>query len=182
MHKLFSRRQKGSYSHYPDSSDDEAYYSEDRRRPRARSLSRESFDLLGPARDHRPRESHFERRRAHSLDRRGHSTREYHHRSRPEPTRRTRGHDRRRRDESEPRSQRKLEHATNAAIDAAAVEAFRLRKEPGGWTEAKGTRIATAAASAAVADMMLDGHPGRHSKRTLSIGWFQTSQTTASGE
>ncbi|KAH6974759.1 hypothetical protein EDB80DRAFT_741512 [Ilyonectria destructans] len=170
MHNLFSRRrQKSPYGSYPDSSDDEAYYSEDRRKPRARSLSRESFYCWSPARDHRPRKSHSERRHAHSLDRPHHSTRHHHHhRSRPEPSHRARDHDRKRRDESETWSQRKLEHATNAAIDAAAVEAFRLRKEPGEWTGAKGARVATAAVGAAVVDAMLDGHPDQHSKRTLA--------------
>ncbi|KAJ2895230.1 hypothetical protein MKZ38_006761 [Zalerion maritima] len=60
-------------------------------------------------------------------------------------SRRAHHYGRKRRDESEPQSQRKLEHTINAAIDAAAVEAFLLRKEPGEWTGAKETRIATAA-------------------------------------
>lgn len=37
-----------------------------------------------------------------------------------------------------------------AAVDAAAVEAFRLRREPGPWVGAKGGRVATAALSAGV--------------------------------
>ncbi|KAJ3455117.1 hypothetical protein MRS44_013717 [Fusarium solani] len=165
MHSLFSlRRQKSSsYGSYPDSSDDEGYGSEDRGRPRAWSLSRQSFDLGGPARGHRLT-SHSEMRRAQSLDRPHH----YHHRSRPESSRRARHDGRKRHDESEPQSQRKLEHAINAAIDAAALEAFQLRKEPGEWTGAKGMRVATAAVGAAVLDATHDGHPDRHSKRTLA--------------
>jgi uncharacterized membrane protein len=37
-----------------------------------------------------------------------------------------------------------------AAVKAGAVEAFRLRKEPGSWTRDKGGRVATAAISAGV--------------------------------
>ncbi|RYC76956.1 hypothetical protein BFJ63_vAg20169, partial [Fusarium oxysporum f. sp. narcissi] len=146
MHTLFSRRHRKSspYGSYPGSSDDEAYCSEDGGRPRTRSLSRQSFDLEDPARCCRSGTPHSEKRRAQSVDRQHY----YHRRSRPVSPRRARHHGRKRRDESEPQSQasqRKLEHAINAAIDAAAVEAIRLRKEPGKWIGAKGTRIATAA-------------------------------------
>lgn len=165
MHSLFSRRRQksSSYGSYPDSSDDEAYYNADRGRPRARSLSRPSFDLGGLARGHRLT-SHSEMRRAQSLDRPHH----YRHRSRSESSRRARHDNRKRHDESEPQYQRKLEHAINAAIDAAAVEAFRLRKKPGEWIGAKGTRVATAAVGAAVLDATHDGHLDRYSKRTLA--------------
>ena len=166
MHNLFSRRRHKSppYGSYLNSSDDEAYYSEDTSRPGARALNRQSFDLEDPAQGYRSRTSHSEKKRAQSLDRRHH----YHRRSRPESPRRARHHGRKRRDESEPQPQRKLEHAINAAIDAAAVEVFRLRKEPGEWIGAKGTRVATAAVGAAVLDAMHDGHPDRHGKWTLT--------------
>lgn len=62
----------------------------------------------------------------------------------------------------------KLDHAVYAAIDAAAVEAIRVRKEPGEWTGAKGTRVATAAMSAAVLDVMSDDHSDSHSKWGLA--------------
>jgi hypothetical protein len=169
MHTLFSRRHRKSspYGSYPGSSDDEAYCSEDGGRPRTRSLSRQSFDLEDPARCCRSGTPHSEKRRAQSVDRQHY----YHRRSRPVSPRRARHHGRKRRDESEPQSQasqRKLEHAINAAIDAAAVEAIRLRKEPGKWIGAKGTRIATAAVGAAVLDAMHDGYAHRHSKWTLA--------------
>lgn len=35
-------------------------------------------------------------------------------------------------------------------MEAGAIEAFRVRKEPGGWVGAKGSRVATAAVSAGV--------------------------------
>ncbi|KAK4207249.1 hypothetical protein QBC37DRAFT_380295 [Rhypophila decipiens] len=59
--------------------------------------------------------------------------------------------------------------AIASAVDAAALEAFRLRKEPGGWTSAKKTtRIATAAISAAaIGSAMDDKHPGKEKKGEL---------------
>ncbi|KAF4423097.1 hypothetical protein F53441_14280, partial [Fusarium austroafricanum] len=130
MHPLFSRRHRNSspYGSYPDSSDDDAYYSEDGGRPRTRYRSRQNFDLEDPARCCRSGTPHSEKRRAQSVDRQ-----HYHRHSRPVSPCRARHHGRKRRDESEPQcqaSQRKLEYAINAAIDAAAVEVFRLRKEP----------------------------------------------------
>jgi len=41
-----------------------------------------------------------------------------------------------------------LDRGIKAAVDAAAIEAFRVRKDPGPWTGKKGARIATAAISA----------------------------------
>jgi hypothetical protein len=61
-----------------------------------------------------------------------------------------------------------MDRAINAAIDAAVVEAFRLRGKPGKWTGSKGARVATAAASAAVIDTMLQKHSNKHSKRTMT--------------
>lgn len=46
----------------------------------------------------------------------------------------------------------KLPQAAAAAIDAAAIEAIRVRKTPGAWTGAKGARVATAAIGAAATD------------------------------
>jgi hypothetical protein len=48
------------------------------------------------------------------------------------------------------------------------VEALRVRKEPGEWAGTKGTRVATAAMSAAVLDVISDGHSDSHSKRGLA--------------
>lgn len=48
------------------------------------------------------------------------------------------------------RSRSRLERGIEAAMEAGAAEAFRLRKEPGGWGGAKGGRVATAALSAGV--------------------------------
>ncbi len=50
------------------------------------------------------------------------------------------------------------------AARAAAVEAFRLRKEPGSWSGAKGARVATVAIAAAGLDHHLQKNPNRSSR------------------
>ncbi|KAH8761636.1 hypothetical protein F5883DRAFT_126703 [Diaporthe sp. PMI_573] len=60
------------------------------------------------------------------------------------------------------KERRKREHAVEAAIDAGAVEAFRLRNESGSWTGRKGARVATAALGAAAIDTLLVNEPSRH--------------------
>lgn len=47
-------------------------------------------------------------------------------------------------------SRSRVERGMQAAVDAAAVEAFRLRHQPGPWLGAKGGRVATAAIGAGV--------------------------------
>lgn len=42
-----------------------------------------------------------------------------------------------------------MDKGLKSAVDAAAIEAFRVRNQPGSWTGAKGARVATAALSAA---------------------------------
>ncbi|KAK0710489.1 hypothetical protein B0T21DRAFT_297864 [Apiosordaria backusii] len=46
------------------------------------------------------------------------------------------------------RSRARMDKGLKAAMDAAAIEAFRVRNQPGSWTGAKGARVATAAISA----------------------------------
>ncbi|KAM7213435.1 hypothetical protein V8F06_011173 [Rhypophila decipiens] len=67
------------------------------------------------------------------------------------------------------RSLSRWDRSLKSAVDAAALEAFRLRKEPGGWTSAKKTsRIATAAISAAaIGSAMDDKHPGKEKRGEL---------------
>ena len=50
------------------------------------------------------------------------------------------------------------------AARAAAVEAFRLRKEPGSWKGAKGARVATVALAAAGLDHHLQKNPNRSTR------------------
>jgi len=76
----------------------------------------------------------------------------------------------RRRDKSrggEGESIAKYQQAAKAALLAGATEAFRIRKEPGGWTGAKGKRILTAAIGAGGIDAAADRDPDHHSKRHI---------------
>ncbi|KAK4119106.1 hypothetical protein N657DRAFT_659197 [Parathielavia appendiculata] len=140
-------------------------------RPRRRSVARQALDKLEDAlgglgldsgtSHHSPSTSsrrHYDSR-DHSRDRTAgryyppssHSNthRRYHSSS---PTRRSR---RSRRDSppqhrASSRSRNRWERGIEAAVEAGAAEAFRLRKEPGPWKGPKGERVATAAISAAM--------------------------------
>jgi hypothetical protein len=61
----------------------------------------------------------------------------------------------------------KMQQAAKAALLAGAAEAFRVRKEPGAWTGAKGKRILTAAIGAGGIDAAADRDPEKHSKRHI---------------
>ncbi|KAK1753184.1 hypothetical protein QBC47DRAFT_387964 [Echria macrotheca] len=105
--------------------------------------------------------------------------REYHSAS---PTRyRSHSHHRGRREStsssykgSSSRSRSRWSRGIEAAVDAAAIEAFRLRHEPGPWKGAKGSRVATAAISAGVIGAATEhGHDHGHSQAgalTSAIG------------
>lgn len=49
----------------------------------------------------------------------------------------------------DPRSKSRWTRSIDSALDAAAIEAIRVRKEPGPWTGRKGSRVLTAAMAAA---------------------------------
>ncbi|RHZ60223.1 uncharacterized protein CDV56_107859 [Aspergillus thermomutatus] len=76
---------------------------------------------------------------------------------------RSRSRSRHRRDKSEQR----MAQAVKAALTAGAVEAFRVRKEPGEWAGEKGKRVLTAAITAAGTDGLVDRDPNKHSKRHI---------------
>ncbi|KAH6887666.1 hypothetical protein B0T10DRAFT_607566 [Thelonectria olida] len=151
------RHHRGRRGRDPYYSDDDDYYysSEDERQPRGRSRSKSvgraildrvgAIGALGTLGDRFASRSRS--RRGRSRTSRG----------------RSRSHDRRHKNEIN-----KKDRAVHAAIDAAVVEAVRLRGKPGKWTGSKGARVATAAASAAVINTMLEGQrPGRkHGKGT----------------
>jgi hypothetical protein len=61
----------------------------------------------------------------------------------------------------------KFQQAAKAALLAGATEAFRVRKEPGGWGGAKGKRILTAAIGAGGIDAAADRDPEHKSKRHI---------------
>jgi len=68
------------------------------------------------------------------------------------------------------KDRRKWEHALEVGLKVAAVQAFRLRGEPGDWRGPKGGRVATAALGAATIDFLLENKandPDRHAKRRM---------------
>jgi len=70
--------------------------------------------------------------------------------------------------------------ALQAAITAAAVEAYRIRKEPGGFTAEKLVRIAGAAIAAGGLDVIIDRNPNSGSLRHIAeavVGGLATSKT-----
>jgi len=66
-----------------------------------------------------------------------------------------------------PEGPAKFQQAAKAALLAGATEAFRVRKEPGGWGGAKGKRILTAAIGAGGIDAAADRDPDHKSKRHI---------------
>lgn len=65
------------------------------------------------------------------------------------------------------KSENKLTQAAQAALAAGAIEAFRVRKEPGEWAGDKGKRILTAAVTAGGTDGLVDRDPHKHEKRHI---------------
>ncbi|KAF7172363.1 hypothetical protein CNMCM5623_004579 [Aspergillus felis] len=122
---------------------------------RRKSFSEQALGALGLGaaassasrhRDHSRGRSHGQHGRSHSYS----------------PSR-SRSRDRHRRGKSEQR----MAQAVRAALTAGAVEAFRVRKEPGEWTGEKGKRVLTAAITAAGTDGLVDRDPNKHSKRHI---------------
>ncbi|EJT82437.1 hypothetical protein GGTG_02410 [Gaeumannomyces tritici R3-111a-1] len=96
---------------------------------------------------------HLTRGRSHSPDRRrGH--RRYHLRHHSETRSRSRSRSRSLDDPA-----MRLRHAVIAGVTAGAIEAIRVRREPGPWSGPKGRRVATAAFSAAAIEAAIDKHP-----------------------
>ena len=107
--------------------------------------------------------------RSRSRDRGGRRGRDYSSdRSRSRRSRSRGGRDRAR---SKSMGREKVIQSLKAAALAGAAEAFRARKEPGGWTGAKGKRILTAAVGAAGVDGLItgtgSGDPDKHSTRHI---------------
>ncbi|KAK3385710.1 hypothetical protein B0H63DRAFT_544138 [Podospora didyma] len=75
-----------------------------------------------------------------------------------------------RRPDSRERSKSRWDHSIEAAIDAAAVEAYRLRKEPGSWNGAKRQRIVTAAVSAGAISAAADNRKNGDKDKVGKMG------------
>ncbi|KAK3948399.1 hypothetical protein QBC32DRAFT_351657 [Pseudoneurospora amorphoporcata] len=76
-------------------------------------------------------------------------------------------------DSRDPRSRSRWARSMDAALDAAAIEAIRVRKEPGPWTGRKGSRVLTAAIAAAavgVATEHRNGHEDGSGSKKGKIG------------
>lgn len=96
---------------------------------------------------------------------RGHRHRGRHRRDRSSSVSRSRSRSRSR---SASKSRRKeLTRTLTAAVTAGAAEAYRARKEPGGWNGTKGKRVMTAALGAGGVDKALEHGSDKHSKRHL---------------
>ena len=86
-------------------------------------------------------------------------------------SRRSRSRGGRDRARSKSKGREKIIQSLKAAALAGATEAFRARKEPGGWGGAKGKRVLTAAVGAAGVDGLItgtsSGDPDKHSTRHI---------------
>ncbi|CAH0039703.1 unnamed protein product [Clonostachys solani] len=72
-----------------------------------------------------------------------------------------------RRAKSVPHKDERLGQAAKAALDAAAIEAIRVRHHPGPWAGSKGARVATAAVGAAITDRVMGRDPEERSTRHM---------------
>lgn len=179
-------RRRASY--YSDYDDDDDYYSDYEPRARSRSLGRRALDKLEdviagitPGGRHDSHDGSHDgsndgsRAVAHYYPPKrdsdwGRSHRRYHSTS---PVRDTHSSRRGRSTRSShdsgshhigssERNRSRWDRGLVAAAEAAAVEVHRLRHEPGTWTGAKGSRVATAAISAGVIGAATDRRKSEH--------------------
>ncbi|OJD20123.1 hypothetical protein ACJ73_08545 [Blastomyces percursus] len=133
-------------------------------RPRRRkSLSEQALAAfgLGGATDSHSSRRHGSNRYYYNSDydhSRSHRRRRRHSRSRSRSRTRSRDRD---------DKQKELTRTLKAVLTAGAAEAYRARKEPGGWTGEKGKRVLTAAIGAGGVNKLIDGPSDKHSKRHL---------------
>lgn len=161
-----SRRNRRDY-HSDDSSPSRS--PSPRRRRRRKSLSDQAVGALGGAaaalglKSRSRSRDRYDDRNYHSSrgrHRRGHGSSRSRSRSRSRSGSRSRGH--------RSGSRNEIARSLTAALTAGAAEAYRARKEPGGWNGDKGKRILTAALGAGGVGGMLE-HSGndKHNKRHL---------------
>ncbi|KAK0624914.1 hypothetical protein B0T17DRAFT_590682 [Bombardia bombarda] len=199
------RRGRARNSHRYDDYDD-GYYNYERQ-PRHRSLGRQALDKLESAvgisppsdsgkvvafREPSPGSLYSADRAArhhghHSNHGGSHHGHHNHHNNRraysTSPPRQHRRHHHstdHHRDEHD-RSRSHVKSNVEVAMEAAAIEAFRIRKEPGSWTGSKGGRVATAALSAAAIGAASesrnpDHEPGKIGKLGTAIGGLMVNR------
>lgn len=152
----------GRHDEYVDSYADDHHHRDHKHRSRAKSFDYDEETRRRGALEVRPRDHHSDRGRTHSVDRR------HHHSSRDRGHKSSRNAHHNKQIDEELKSDRKMEHAVKAAFEAAAVESYRLRKEPGEWIGPRGARVATAAVSAAIVDGFRNKNPDTHGKRNVT--------------
>ncbi|KAL2221277.1 hypothetical protein M432DRAFT_265790 [Thermoascus aurantiacus ATCC 26904] len=130
---------------------------------RRKSLSEQALSALGGALGSSASKQNGSGDTSKRRDRDRSRSREDHHHLRPSSSSPSRRRNREHHDKSEDR----IAQAVKAALAAGAAEAWRVRKEPGGWTGEKGKRILTAAITAGSADGLLDRNPDKHGKRHI---------------
>ncbi|EYE91209.1 uncharacterized protein EURHEDRAFT_416651 [Aspergillus ruber CBS 135680] len=112
-------------------------------------------------RHHRPKNDYYDDRGRSHRHRKAYSVS-------PSPSRgRSRSRARGSKKSTRSKSEEKMQQAIRAAITAGAIEAFRVRNEPGEWKGEKGKRILTAAITAGGADGLVDKDPRKHEKRHI---------------
>lgn len=112
-------------------------------------------------RHHRPKDNYYDDRGRSHRHRKAYSVS-------PSPSRgRSRSRARGSKKSTRSKSEEKMQQAIRAAITAGAIEAFRVRNEPGEWKGEKGKRILTAAITAGGADGLVDKDPRKHEKRHI---------------
>ncbi len=170
------RGRRSASSDYPYWDD----YFDDERRPRHVSRTRtrggEAASRLGAAiglggaRSRRP--SPARGRRNHSPPARYHSP-ERHYQRRSYSVSPSRQHDRHH--DGQRASKSRWVHGAEAAAEAGAIEAIRLRREPGSWSGVKGRRVMTAAVSAGAIGAASEGKVRPNSGRGKTMGVLGSS-------
>ncbi|KAI1169921.1 hypothetical protein F4777DRAFT_159126 [Nemania sp. FL0916] len=162
-----SERSRSQYSrdeddYYPAAVHNTVYYDERGRPHRAPPRHRSPQRHRSPRRDRGERRSHRDHR--DHRDYRDHRD----HRERRE---------RRGRREPEEEKPDRIMQAAKAGLEAAGLAAFRLRKEPGGWSGDKAIQIATAALGAAAVETIVDKDPRADKKRGFK-GFIETAASS----
>lgn len=160
------------YSNHPirrgDRFDDDNYYVDEKRGRSSRKQHKSRVgEALADLEDGSWRQAVSALTRRSTTRNKGHDQDDLYDRRRGSSTSTTSSHLSRSSSHNHDRSS-KWEQATEAALIAGAIEAFRIRKKPAPWTGEKGIRVATAALGAAGIDVLIDKNPDRKATRHLA--------------